>query len=280
MADIRQTKEYAKYMEALGWIVEEKKSVFYFIKKIFFTGVLKVQRPETIDVKAIDQIAQEYGVFHVIIEPKNNKQAQNLVKNGYTLSKGPYLPTKTIEIDLTKPKKSLWKNMDKKTRYSIRRGEGNKIKENFSKKEIKQFQKVWRKSIGFKRHATKLDHLLALKKMFNKSTPLFLTSHNNDALIMGGSLFTQSSSKISYYWQNFSNKEGRTSLSSYSLLWYGILWAKSQGCKTMDLEGIYDSRFPNESWKGFSRFKLGFGGKIKKHPGAYTKYRFPYTIRL
>lgn len=279
MVDIRQTKEYARHLQNLGWTVERKQNTNYFIKKILGLGILKVQRPEQINLETINEISQKYGVFQIIIEPKTKSDAKHLVSNGYKLSKSPYLPSKTILIDLTRPKGEIWKTLNKKTRYSIKRGEESQIKIQSSKTDIKSFRKAWRQSVGLGRFVPSTTDLLSLKKSFTKFTPLFLTSHNNSAVIMGGSLFTRTSEKVSYYWQAFSSKEGRTSLSSYALLWQGILWAKDKDCKVMDLEGIYDHRFPNKSWQGFSRFKKSFGGRQKEYPGAFVKYRIPVKYK-
>ena len=89
-----------------------------------------------------------------------------------------------------------------------------------------------------------LQQLLNLRKSFPGSYSLFLASHNIVGRIIGGVLFTRSLHDFAYYWQAFTNKEGRTSLSQYSLLYQGILWAKKHGCKVFDFEGIYDPRFP------------------------------------
>lgn len=275
MVDIRQTKEYAAHLQNSGWVVETKAGVNYFVKKILGLGILKVQRPEHLAFKTINKISQNYGVFQVIVEPKTKMDAEYLASNGYKLSKSPFLPTKTLILDLTKSKGELWNSLNKKTRYSIKRGEGSKTKEMFSEQDIETFRKAWKKSVGFSRFVPSNKNLLSLKKTFTKCTPLFLASHNNSAEIIGGSLFTRNCEKVSYYWQAFSSKEGRASLSSHALLWQGILWAKSKGCRIMDLEGIYDPRFPNKAWQGFTRFKKSFGGEEKEYPGAFAKYRFP-----
>jgi lipid II:glycine glycyltransferase (peptidoglycan interpeptide bridge formation enzyme) len=94
--------------------------------------------------------------------------------------------------------------------------------------------------------------------------------------IIGGVLFTRSLHDFAYYWYGFTNDEGRTSLSQYTLLFQGILWAKKQGCKVFDFEGVYDPRFPNKSWLGFSHFKKSFGGYEVIYPGCYTKFRLPH----
>jgi len=70
MTDIRQSKEYANYLESQGWVVERIDDISYFIKKIPILGsVLKIQRPEKIDFETIQKIEKKYRVFQT---PKRN----------------------------------------------------------------------------------------------------------------------------------------------------------------------------------------------------------------
>jgi len=145
---------------------------------------------------------------------------------------------------------------------------------------LQKFHEAWKKSVNFNRYIPSLKSLLKLRKSFPQSKSLFLASHNKIGSIIGGAIFTTSSHDnqtfVTYYWQGFTNPEGRTSLSQYSLLYSGILWARSNGFKIFDFEGIYDERFPNKSWLGFTHFKKQFGGKEILYPGCYTKFRLPF----
>lgn len=284
MIDIRQSVNYANHLKTQGWIVERRRGINYFIRKIPIIGsVLKIQRPKKIDFREIEKLSKKHRVFQIIFEPdlslSNSTFTHNqLLSHGFSLSKSPFLPTKTIHIDLTKPIKAIYADFSKKCRYSIRKGERLIIKEYRTPLEIKIFRKAWKKSVNFNRFVPSVDQLIQLRKTFNKNYSLFLASHNKFSRIIGGVIFTISShgtsNYISYYWHSFTNSEGRSSLSQYSLLYQGILWAKRMGCKTFDMEGIYDERFPNKSWLGFTHFKKSFGGKEILYPGTYVKYRF------
>ncbi len=291
MTDIRQSKNYAKYLESQGWIVERIEKTNYFIKSLtlqaplikkplILGSFLKIQRPNKINFEIIQRLENKYRVFQTIIEPVNELDALICRQYSYKLSKSPYLPSKTIQIDLTQSIDSIFRNFSKNTRYSIKRGESVVIKECSTADEIRLFYNAWKKSVNFNRYVPSLRSLLNLKKSFPQSSSLFLTSHNKFGDIIGGALFTTSSHEdvsdyITFYWYGFTNKEGRTSLSQYSLLYQGILWAKRHGSKVFDFEGIYDERFPNKTWLGFTHFKKSFGGKEALYPGCYTKFRFP-----
>jgi len=286
MLDIRQSVRYTNYLKAEGWTVERIDEINYFIRKLPLVGsVLKVQRPKIIDFEIIDKLCRKYGVFQVIIEPDlasvvgaRDGHGQ-LLAHGYKLSKSTYLPSKTLQIDLTQSQTSIFKNIKKDARRAIKQGSGLLIKSYSTPNEIIKWRDAWKKSVKYDRYVPSADQLINLRKSFGPSNSLFLASHNIVGRIIGGVLFTISSHGISnyitYYWYGFTNSEGRTSLSQYSLLYQGILWAKKQGCKIFDFEGVYDSRFPNKSWLGFSHFKRSFGGYEVIYPGCYTKFRLP-----
>ena len=276
MIDIRQSVQYADFLRREGWTVERIKNTNYFIKKLPLVGsVLKLQRPQNLDLNTVDKLCRKYGVFQTIIEPKDIVHGSLLTDHGFRLSKNTYLPSKTLQIDLTQPTEKIYAKFTKDCKYSVRRGEKIKIMEYSTPDKIKLWRAAWKSSVKFDRYVPSLVSLLNLRKYFPDGDSIFLASHNIFSKVIGGALFTRTSHGIGYYWYGFTNSEGRTSLSQYSLLYHGILWAKKNSCKVFDFEGIYDSRFPNKSWLGFSHFKKSFGGVEVLYLGCYTKLRFP-----
>lgn len=278
MKDIRQTREYAEYLKRVGWEVKKAGGNYFYIKHLPLLGnFAKLQRPEEINIKDIDLIAEEYKPFRFVVEPVNKKhsdakaeaRSQELtIKNlGFRLSKSSYLPTKTLQLDLTLSINRLISNTDKDVQYSLRKTQGLKITKTES---IADFLKAWRQAVGWKRYVPSLDNLQALKTSFGEKCILYsytaLPRHNR---AKAGAIFLRTKD-IGYYWQAFTNKEGRKTLIQYRILWEGIKWAKKNGCKIFDMEGIYDERFPNKSWLGFSRFKKKFGGEEITYPGTYS----------
>ncbi len=82
---------------------------------------------------------------------------------------------------------------------------------------------------------------------------------------------------ICHYWHNGSTPEGRSLFAPTVIIAEGIRLAKEKGCKIFDFEGIYDERFPDQTrrWKGFTRFKTGFGGEKVTFVRPYIKYYSP-----
>lgn len=283
MKDIRQSLNYAKYLSSLGWTVERLGEINYFIKKFPFIGsILKVQRPSKIDFEIIDKLCRKYRVFQIILEPNLASSSVStvhrpIIDQGFKLSISPFLPSKTLQLDLTLSMNQLISSMKKDARQAIRKGSDQLIKVYSFPSDIRKWREAWKNSVKFDRYVPSTRQLINLRKSFPDNYSAFLASHNGSTSspqVISGAVFL-SSGNIAYYWQAFTNSEGRASLSQYSLLYQGILWAKKMGCKIFDFEGIYDPRFPNKSWLGFTHFKRSFGGYEIEYPGCYTKFRLP-----
>jgi lipid II:glycine glycyltransferase (peptidoglycan interpeptide bridge formation enzyme) len=267
MIDIRQTYQYARYLKEIGWQVERINEINYFIKKFPLIGtVLKIQRPEEIKIKKINDIAKKYKAFQVIIEPKYDYQIINLKYHNYKLNKSPYLPTKTLQIDLTTEKENIFGKFKKDAKRAINKNKDLELKIYYLG-SLNDFRSFWKKAVGFKRFVPSSVQLASLKKSFNNNA-LFIT----DIQKLTGAIFL-ATDKIAHYWQAFNSLKGRKEQLQYRIVWQGILWAKAKGIKIFDFEGIYDERFPNKNWQGFTHFKKSFGGYEVKYPGCYTRFR-------
>jgi len=277
MTDIRQTPLYGLYLTNLFWQVIKKGKVFYFIKDLPFFRIIKVQRPAEINLKVLEGLSRKKGFTQIIIEPENQTQAEQLEKKNFKKIT-PYLPSKTLVLDLNPAEKEILKKMKKDCRRAIEKTQGLTVEKCFTA-NLKKFRQEWKKTVNFKRFVPPLSQLEALKRTF-KNESLFLlykqkTSFNQK--ITAGAIFLKGD-KTAYYWQAFTNREGRRRLVQYQLVWQGILWAKKKGCRRFDFEGIFDPRFPNQNWLGFSHFKKSFGGKEVTYPGCYSQIHWYFNL--
>ena len=179
------------------------------------------------------------------------------------------MPSKTIHIDLEKSEDELLKEMHQKTRYNIHLAE----KENIQIKEstdIHAFAKLW-KNAKFTRKMMGTKDIEEIHKAFGKDARLLL-AYEKDELLAG--VLSIHAEKIAYYMYAATTERGRTLFAPTLLTWEQIKLAKKNKCKVFDFEGIFDERFPLKDWKGFSRFKKGFGGKEVEYPGAFSRVKF------
>jgi len=275
MEDLRQAKEYAKYMEGLGWRVEEG----VFVKKLGLIpwSFIKFQRPSwPIEFEKVDRLAKKHRVIQIKIEPnclKDKKIEREFIKRGYNKDKSAMLPTKTIWLDLKKSESQLLKEMHYKTRYNIRKNQGLKIEvvrgDKIKDELLKKFYEIYRKNakkqkfwgLGFKQ----LKNLL---EAFGKKGYLLWVKD------LGG-LMLLIHDKAVYYSHNAVSDEGRKKFVASLLVWETMRLGKKLGCQRFDFEGISDERFKmTKKWAGFSRFKKSFGGKEVEYIGCFSKWRF------
>ena len=258
MSDLRQAPEYAQWMRAIGWQVENG----MFIKKlpILPFSFIKIQRQKKpIDLAA----AKKYKAIQIKLEPAWGDKT-DYTKFGFRPDNSPMLPSKTIWLDLTKSAKQLLKEMHYKTRYNIRKfsaefliGRGDKL----TSQQLKKFYLVYKQNCRKQRFwGLNFNQLKSLVGCFGKKAWL-LTANE-------GGLILLIHDKTAYYSHNASSQAGRDKFISTLLTWEAIKLAKKLGCTRFDFEGIDDKR-----WPGFTRFKKSFGGIEVEYKGSFSKWR-------
>lgn len=166
--------------------------------------------------------------------------------------------------------------MHSKTRYNIglAKRRGVVIKRS---KDIARFTSFWQKS------AKKRGMFLSMKKEIES----LYFSFGDDAMLLfaeyekklAAAVFLIDTSSTRYYIYAASTPLGNKYFAPSLLVWESLKNAKNKNLKMFDFEGIYDERFPLPAWKGFTRFKKGFGGKEVEYLGKLHKYFFFTFLR-
>ena len=282
MIDLRQSPEYAKHLKLLGWKIEKVDSCQVFIRRFPLIGsIIKIQRPEKVPaVKEILRLAKKHRAWQISIEPF--KQFNNLTiqqfNNFYFHPSSPSLPSKTLYIDLTRPEEKIFATFAPAKRRAIRRATKNRVLVRESE-NIEDFIKLKNAQHGF------FGRILRVNKQFRALWQAFRPQ--KAALLLACSSFSTFSTsspvagvllffhdQIAYYYQAASTKRGSQLAVPSLLVWEALKLAKKKGCRIFDFEGIYDPRFPQKSWLGFTKFKKGFGGREIVHPRPLVKTSF------
>lgn len=294
MIDIRQSPEYAQFIKNLGWQVEKLSQGNVFIKKFPLVGsLIKIQRIEPpIPFAEIETLAQKHRAFQIILEPSSPQHPQTPQNpHSYRPLKSPFIPTKTLILDLKQTEDKIFNSFSKNKRRDIRIAERNKliIKEG-SPEEFLNLKKQFllRKKIlplGTRREIFQLIESFGPEK--SKILVAYLSQipqipqnpHIPQTPIPFAGLLLLFSDQTAYYWQAASTPLGNKLLAPTLLLWEAIKLAKKKGCTTFDFEGVYDERFPkNKSWLGFTKFKEGFAGIELEYPLPFSSFKFPLNI--
>lgn len=291
MLDFRQSEKYGRFMEKIGWQVEKLDDCQIFIKKLPFLpfSIVKIQRPEKIDFDKLDKLAKQNHALFIKLEPRqfNNLTVEQFNNRGYKFDKSPLLPTKTLQISLIPSIEQIFNQFTKDGRYEIRRAEKNGLQivnecagnpdvtSGRPQHAIDDFISLWHQNAlhrGFWLPLKK--QIKSLHEAFGKDAYLVL-SHLGNLSNLGkpkaGALIIISG-KTAYYSYAASSPPGRQLAAPSLVVWKAIKLAKEKGCTLFDFEGIYDERFPNQSWLGFTHFKKSFGGQEIEYPGCFTKY--------
>ncbi len=272
MTDLRQSREYARYMETQGWKIEGVDGVEVFIKKMPFlpVSVMKIQRFEKeLNWEEVNRLRKQNRVVYVVIEPTRVNGGSRLMEQGYRRVKESYLPTKTLVVDLEKSEERLWQQLSKDTRQKVKKENDVYIGEVTKGGGMEEFVNGWKKAgKGYVLTAKKLKDL---KKSFGKKCFILAArGDGSDGMLAG--IVVLMTTKTAYYYFAWTNETGRELGAQYKLVWEGMMKAKDKGMRTWDFEGIEDSRAPRKSWQGFSSFKKKFGGEEISFPGCFERW--------
>lgn len=271
MQDIRQSLQWKKYGEVKDWKVikipsKKKGHIQGIIMPLGILGLnlLKIQRAEENPVwEKLKKIKRKYRVISSVVEPAKDDQVQDLLKSGYRLSSMPYLATKTIVVDLRQNEELLWKNLSENTRRLIKKN-GELIIKQVSASEFlenwKGSSKIW---------TMKLYEMEGLKRLLGEKVS-FLLGYIGDKCQSGILLIETKDTAV--YYHSFTTSFGRNTGAHFKLVWETLLGSKKKDLKWFDFEGIYDSRWPQKRWIGFTEFKGKFGGEVISFPGCFYKW--------
>ena len=134
--DLRQSEEYGKYIERIGWKAikiqdpgeaNASRSRFrfqIFIRKLGPVSIAKIQRVDLpLPWEKLDQVLKKYRVFMCKLEPLGSDSGfmiRDLRIRGYGQDGWPMLGTKTLRISLSGSRSSIYDSFKKDCRYGIR----------------------------------------------------------------------------------------------------------------------------------------------------------------
>ena len=287
--DLRQTDGWAKYLQSLGWEVEEipgpERSCKIYIRKVPLIGaVVKLQRPAAVPpAEEIDRIAKEHRALFVKLEP-----SRPVSMAGFEPDRNPNLPTKTVVIDLTRSGAELWEDLSKDARQSIRKAVGNQLTaggyqpgdEGFSG-ALANFQRLLQETGGRQGfRATSLQEVQKKAAAFEKDTLIFVVRQDGRPVAAALIIF---SGNAAFFHHLGSKKSGQKLFATYFLVWEVLKEIKKRrpDVRILDLEGVDDPRFPQtKSWQKFSVFKRKWGGEEIEYPPPLIKYFNPLVRAL
>lgn len=214
----------------------------------------------------IRDLAKNERAMFLRFEPLSKIDLSNLAENlGLKIEKTiDVQPSKTLILDITKPKEELLANMHQKTRYNIKLAKKKGVK--IIEADVGHFEELWQliaetsERDAFRPHGRSYyREMLKSGKSFIK---LLLSEFRNKVISAG--IFSFFADAATYMHGASSNKH-RNVMAPHFLQWHSIKLAKSLGYKYYDFYGINE-----KEWPGITRFKKGFGGSEIEYPGTFN----------
>jgi len=273
--EIQQSPYYASFIRSLGWIIETVDNSTIFIKPFpIIGGLAKIQRVTTLpSVKKLIPLLKKYGVRTIAIEPDRNVSQTSLslwcshIPRHIKINKDPYIPTKTIRVDLTPNEQEIFHRFSEAKRRAVRRAEKYGVTISASD-DINTFLRLKSASAGFLGFIT-TSGVHKLWQILPTQHKTILLARNEKQQVIGGILLLFWE-KIAYYWIAGALPEVKKMFAPTLLVWEALKESKKKKCTALDFVGVWDERKPksNHEWKGFTKFKEGFGGYELYYPLA------------
>lgn len=271
--EIQQSPQYAAYIKALGWNVVKIKTQFAYIKPLPFVGGLcKLQRIKTLpEISVLLTLCKHYHIRRLAVEPDCSVSQgaftawATRAKPYIRLNTDYFLPTKTIRIDLTASEQVLFKTFTEAKQRGVRRAIKNGVTVSVGQ-NIRDLIRIKNTSAGFLGSITTFG-LDRLWPNFAPDHADAVLSYTKNHTLVGGILMLYHGS-LAYYWVAGATHEGKRLHAPTLLVWEALKRAKQKGCTSFDFVGVWDERMPdqNTKWKGFTKFKEGFGGSPLYYP--------------
>lgn len=174
-----------------------------------------------------------------------------------------------VMLDISNSLEDIFANLSQKTRYNIRLAEkkGVIVKTENNEKGIAIFNKLMKETASRQKFlAHSADYykncfeILSKKNMAN-----ILVAYYQTEPLAAWMLFNKDN--VLYYPYGTSSNEYRNLMPSNLLAWEAIKLGKELKCDTFDMWGATNDE--NSKWWGFTKFKLGYGGKLVKYIDSY-----------
>lgn len=187
-------------------------------------------------------------------------------------------------LDISDDEEKVLKEMEKSTRYEIKKSEKEGVVVNSSTeiKDYEEFEKIFLETVKRQKF---IPHPIAYYK---KQFEILSSSNNYRVFLAKKDSKTISCALIGLFGDtafylhagSMNDREINKLMGPQAVVWGAIKYAKSLNMKYFDFWGITTSKNPKDPWSGFTRFKKGFGGSLFKTIRAYDLPLSPMYVPI
>ena len=238
----------------------------------------------------IDDLCRAHRAVFLKVEPDGWEPLEQKFVSQLAgwLPSAPIQPRRTVEIDLSGGAEEILARMKQKTRYNIHLAQRKEVVVQPSE-DLAGFHRMMLLTggrDGFGVHS--LEYYRRAYELFKPQEKAELLSATYQGQPLAALMVFRQGSRAWYFYGASSSAE-RSRMPTYLLQWEAMQWAAARGCRIYDLWGIPDANeeilereFAGRSdglW-GVYRFKRGFGGVVRRSPGAWDKVYLRGLYRL
>ncbi|MEK7595803.1 MAG: peptidoglycan bridge formation glycyltransferase FemA/FemB family protein [Patescibacteria group bacterium] len=279
---IVQTKEWAEAKVKFGTQAVEAGGTVFTKHKIPFTnfhyGYCPKVNPfeivwEELRTKAVAEnvIAINFDCPNVLKRGEDAEKAKTILEKKAVKAKKETFAKFNVLLDLTSNEEELLTKMHHKTRYNIKYAEKNGVTvQEANSDEFEKFSELHKQTAErqkFYIHSEKYYKTI-WETLFPKNMAKILFAQHEGKILSAWMLFIYDG--VLYYPYGGWSGTHRELFPNNALCWEAIKLGKSLGLHTFDMWGA--SKDPNDTtdpWGGFTKFKLGFGGRHVEYLDSY-----------
>ena len=235
----------------------------------------------------VDAICRQKKAILLKIEPdlweSSNQSGISIFPSGYKFSPHTIQPPRTLVVNLLGDEEQILGRMKQKTRYNIRLAQKKGVVVS-PWSDIERFHQLMQVTGARDKFAVhSLEYYQRAYELFYSKghCELLLAEYNHQPL---AALMVFAHRQRAWYFYGASANEERERMPTYLLQWEAMRWARAHGCSEYDLWGVPDAdedileaNFTKsaEGLWGVYRFKRGFGGELRRAPGAWDRVYQP-----
>lgn len=176
-------------------------------------------------------------------------------------------------LDISKESDALLSEMEKNTRYEIKKSEREGVTFHYSKEinDYEKFEKLFKETVSRQKFVPNpMEYYKKQFEILTSTDNYYITWAQKDNEIISVALIGVFGDTAFYlHAASKNNREVNKLMGPQATVWGSINLAKDLGCKYFDFWGVASTDDPKDPWAGFTRFKKGFGGYLFKSIRAY-----------
>jgi lipid II:glycine glycyltransferase (peptidoglycan interpeptide bridge formation enzyme) len=243
--------------------------------------------PRDLILRGVQAVARRQRVLLLVVQPPIGQDAvaRDLLLRGFREARDALrpLPTATLLVDLSRDEEALLAGMKNRTRYSIRLAQrkGVEVRQG-GEQDLDTFYRLLAMT-------GERQHFPVPAQGYFRDLLRFMAPHGHAKIFiaefegqpLSAALVIAFGDVVSYKRGGWSGQQGH--LHPNELMhWTAMRWAKQQGYRYYDFEGIELSQIApggGTAIRSVSAFKAGFGGDVVLLPGAYEWIHNPVLRR-